>query len=111
MSVPKSIVGAVLAAVYLVIAVWVAIEDLHSGGGFFNLRGLATYLVTFPVSFPFFKLLAIIGADESRFSIPLKYSLANVTMLAAFISVCTALVYVLGTVIEFGFRKLMIGQR
>jgi hypothetical protein len=111
MSVPKSILGAVLAAAYLVIAVWVAIEDLHGSGGFFNLRGLATYLVTFPVSFPFFKVLAIVGADESRFSIPLRYSLATVTMLTVFISLCTALIYLLGAVIEFGFRKLMIGRR
>lgn len=110
MSVPKSILGAVLAGAYLVIAVWVAIADLRSGGGFFNLRGLATYLVTFPVSFPFFKVLAIVGADESRFS-TLNYSLATVTMLTVFIGLCTALAYVLGAVIEFGFRILMIGRR
>lgn len=65
-SVPKSTVGGVIGAAYLLIATWVAIEDLRGGGGFFNLRGLATYFVTFPVSFLFFKLLLVIGIDDSQ---------------------------------------------
>lgn len=111
MSAPKSTVGCVLAAAYLLIAAWVAIEDLRGGGGLFNLQGLATYFVTFPVSFLFFKLLPVLGIDDSRFSIPLHYSFTTLITIAVFIGLCTALVYMIGAAIEFGIRKLTIARR
>jgi hypothetical protein len=110
MFVPRSSFGAVLGAAYLVIATWIAIDDLRSGGGFLNLRGLATYFVTFPVSYPFFKLLATLGIDESPFSIPLKYSLTNLITVSVFIVLCTVIVYLMGAIIELGVRRLIVSR-
>jgi ABC-type Na+ efflux pump permease subunit len=49
---PRSIFGAILTAVYVVIAVLiVASERRHTGGGWITLEGMGSYLITFPVSF------------------------------------------------------------
>lgn len=111
MSVPKSILGAVLGAAYLLMATLVAIVDMRSDGGFFNLRGLATYFITFPASFVFFKALSILGIDDSRFSIPLRYSPTTVIMISIFIGICTAIVYSIGAAITFGIRKFIVARR
>ena len=51
---PSFIVGGVLAVIYLGCAIWVvAIDRTATGGGWITMRGMATFLITFPVSAPF----------------------------------------------------------
>src|SRR5438128_10560620 len=111
MSMAKSSIGGLLATAYLLVATFVTIEDLRSGGGFFNLRGLATYFVTFPVSFLFFRILSILGVDNTRFRIPLRYSLTTVVMISVFIALCAAIVYLIGAAIELGIRRIILARR
>jgi len=49
--VPRSICGAVLAGLYVILAVLIVISDRKSGGGgWISLSGMVSYLATFPVS-------------------------------------------------------------
>jgi hypothetical protein len=53
MSIPTSYVGAVLAAVYIACAVYVVSDERRGhGGGWISLNGMATFIVTFPISAP-----------------------------------------------------------
>ena len=46
--------GAVLALVYIAVAIWVVVSERTSppGGGWISLNGMASFLITFPVSAP-----------------------------------------------------------
>lgn len=49
--VPRSVFGAVLAALYIVFATGIILSDRKGGGGnWISLSGLASFLITFPVS-------------------------------------------------------------
>ena len=51
---PSIIAGGVLAVIYLGCAIWVVVGDrTATGGGWITMRGMATFLVTFPISAPF----------------------------------------------------------
>ena len=81
---PLSRFGAVLAMIYLAVAIWVLIQDrTTTGGGWISLNGMSTYIVTMPVSAPF-ELLGY-KLDFRR----------NLDMAVA-ISGCTLLVYLAG---------------
>jgi hypothetical protein len=50
---PSCIVGGVFAVIYLGCAIYVVASDrTATGGGWITLHGMATFLVTFPVSAP-----------------------------------------------------------
>ena len=50
---PRSILGGVLAMIYVVFAILVIVTDRQSkGGGWITLHGMASFLATFPVSAP-----------------------------------------------------------
>ena len=79
--VPRSTFGLVLATIYLVIAVSVLVMDRkESGGGWITLHGMATYVITLPISL----LREMIGMKANYRS--------NVDM-AFTIGSCVALVY------------------
>jgi hypothetical protein len=76
--------GAVFVVLYLAVAVWIVREDRQSpGGGWISLNGMASYLITLPVSVIGEKLGA--RPDYRR----------NVDMIFA-IGVCTVLLYFMG---------------
>lgn len=51
--IPRSIFGAVIAGIYVILAVWIVVhERRRSGGGWISLQGILSYLITFPVSYP-----------------------------------------------------------
>jgi hypothetical protein len=49
---PRSLFGAVLATIYIAVAVYAVIDARTSqGGGWITLKGIGAYIVTLPVSF------------------------------------------------------------
>jgi hypothetical protein len=109
---PKSLLGTILAAAYFLFAVWVAYDDYKStGGGWLNVRGLPTILVTFPVSFIASWLRKALGIDPGGFTAPLKSDFPTVLMFSLFILLCTLLVYLFGAGVETIIRKLGLRAR
>ena len=81
---PRSLFGASLALIYIVVAIFVVVSDRREQvGGWITLKGIGAYLVTFPVSF----LGEALGfkPDYRR----------NLDMVIA-IGICAALVYFIG---------------
>ena len=87
--------GAVLALVYVVLAIWVVVSERTSpgGGGWISLNGMASFLVTFPVSMP----LEMLGARPDY---------QKTLDIGAAILVCAALVYFLGAGLVWLARQL-----
>jgi hypothetical protein len=83
--IPRSVFGAILAAIYATFAI-VAVtsdRDPSSGGGWISLRGMISFLATFPVS-----------AFGEMMGTKLDYR-RNLDMAFA-ISVCSVLIYFVG---------------
>jgi hypothetical protein len=93
-----SSVGLVLAAIYAAFAIWVVISERTSppGGGWISLSGMASYLITFPVSAP----MEILGARPDYRK--------NIDIGAA-ILVCAMLVYLLGASLEWLIGQMLAG--
>jgi hypothetical protein len=108
---PKSLIGAILASAYLLSASWVALDDFKNSSGFIDLRGLATILVTFPVSFFVSWLRKVSGIDPGGFTGPLRSDLTTVLMFSLFIILCTLPVYLFGAGVEALIRKSLIKPR
>lgn len=96
---PRSILGGVLAAIYVVFAVLVIASDRQSkGGGWITLNGMASFLVTFPVSAP----LEMLG-HKLQFR-------RNIEMTAVVAS-CAFLVYFVGAGIGRAMLLLLVVLR
>ena len=93
-----SILGAVLAAVYAVVAILVVIGERQPGGGgnWISLRGIGAYVITLPISAP----CELLGAK-------LDYK-KNLHMAAA-IGGCALLAYLAGAAIEWLGRAVASG--
>jgi len=53
MTFPTSFIGGALAALYIGCAIYVVADDRKStGGGWITMHGMATFLITFPISAP-----------------------------------------------------------
>lgn len=101
----RSPFGALLAVVYLVLACWVALHELrHTGGGWINLRGMGTTIVTAPSQATFGYVLRALGVPRVNYSEPGALGLSQ---LALHILVTAGVVYVLGAGIQRGARWLL----
>jgi len=87
-------VGLVFAVIYIAIAVWVVFSERTSpsGGGWISLNGMASFLITFPVSAP----LEIMGARPDY---------QKTFDMTAAILVCAVLVYFVGAGLEWIVRQ------
>ena len=100
----RSALGAFLAAAYLVMACWVALHELrHTGGGWINLRGMGTTIVTAPSQATFGYVFRALGVPRVNYSQPGALGLSQ---LALHILVTAGVVYLLGAGIEGGARWL-----
>lgn len=92
---PRSFVGAAMAMIYIIVAIAAVYSDRHPrGGGWITLNGMATYLITIPVSMP----LELLGhrPDYKR----------NLDMTLAIV-VCAVMVYGIGAAIGFAATFLV----
>jgi hypothetical protein len=95
--IPRSTFGAILAGLYVVVAVFFVVSDRGRGGtGWISLDGIATFLITFPVSLIGEKLG--MRPDFRR----------NADMVFA-IGVCAVLVYFLGAGLARLARHVLSG--
>ena len=90
-------VGLVLALVYIAFAAWVVFSERTSppGGGWISLSGMASYIVTIPVSLP----MEILGA---------KPDYQKTLDIGAAILACAVLVYFVGAGLEWLVRQMFM---
>lgn len=90
-------VGLVLAVIYVALAAWVVFTERTSpsGGGWISLNGMASYLITIPVSMP----MEMLGARPDY---------QKTFDMAAAILVCALLVYFIGAGLEWIVRQVLM---
>jgi hypothetical protein len=104
MKIYRSRLGAALAFLYLAAAVYVVQDELrHTGGGWINLRGLGTLLVTFPSQLTLGLLLQAAGVSRVNFAEP---GVLDYGQLALHVLATAALVYLLGWAAEWLLRRV-----
>jgi len=95
----RSIVGGVLAGIYLIVATFVTQDEIrHSAGGWISLRGMITGIVTAPSQVTVGTLLKAIGVP------PVDYynmGFSGYLQLGIHVIVSTAFVYFLGAGIQW----------
>lgn len=105
MKIPHSWVGAILGIVYVVAAVYVVQDELrHTGGGWINLRGLGTTLVTFPSQATFGVMLQALGVPRVNYPQP---GVLGYGQLVFHVVVSACVVYLVGYGIEWTVRRLL----
>lgn len=108
MKVYQSGLGAVLSLVYTAAAVYVVQDELrHTGGGWINLRGMGTIIITAPSQLTLGVLLRALGVPQVKFSEP---GLLDYVLLATHILLSAAVVYLLGYLLEWLIKRLLPPQ-
>lgn len=87
--------GLVVAVIYIALAIWVVVSERTStgGGGWISLNGMASYIITMPVSMP----MEMLGARPDY---------QKTFDMAAAILICAGLVYFVGAGLEWFVRQL-----
>lgn len=85
-------IGMLLAIVYVVVALAIALQDFNCGGGLdINICGLGTFFITFPSYVTIGSLFAKMGlAINFRHRTP---SASDLAQLATHVTICAAIVY------------------
>lgn len=88
--------GAVIALIYIAIAIWVVFTERTSSGGgnWISLNGMGSFLITFPVSMP----LEMVGARPDY---------QKTFDMGVAILVCAILVYYVGAGLDWFVRLLI----
>ena len=106
MKIYQSWLGAVLALLYTAVAVYVVQDELrHTGGGWINLRGMGTTLVTAPSQVTFGLVLEWLGVPRVNYSEP---GLGSYGQLVLHVAVSAGVVYLLGYGIAWATRRWML---
>lgn len=106
MKIYQSWLGAVLALLYTAVAVYVVQDELrHTGGGWINLRGMGTTLVTAPSQVTFGLALEWLGVPRVNYSEPGPGGYAQLVL---HVAVSAAAVYLLGYGIEWAARRWLL---
>lgn len=99
MSLFRSWLGGALTAVYLVLAIYIAQDEVRSAhGGWINLRGFGTVLVTAPSQIVFGSVLKMLGVAEVNYA---DLGFSDYSQIALHILVTASLVYLVGTGLQF----------
>jgi hypothetical protein len=108
MKIYHSWLGIVLALLYTVAAIYVVQDELrNTGGGWINLRGMGTTLITAPSQVTFGLVLEWLGVPEVNYSEP---GLGSYIQLVLHVAVSAAAVYLLGYGIEWATRRWLMPQ-
>jgi hypothetical protein len=103
MTLPGSRLGLVLGAVYLLVGLYVVQDELrHTGGGWINLRGMGTTIVTAPSQLTLGALLRALGLPKVNFAGP---GFPGYAELAAHLLLTTLVVYLVGSGLEWMARR------
>ncbi|MGH7694974.1 MAG: hypothetical protein ACRENH_08335 [Gemmatimonadaceae bacterium] len=103
MSLFRSWVGGALTATYLVLAMYIAQDEVrNSHGGWINLRGFGTVLVTAPSQILLGPILEMLGVAEVNYA---DLDFADYSQIALHILVTASIVYLVGAGLQFLFWK------
>jgi len=95
-------VGAVLAAIYLVVATFITQDEVrHSGGGWINLRGIGTNIMTAPSQVIVVPILRAFGVPPVNYA---DLKVWDYGQLVLHVVVSTVIVYFLGAGLQWLFR-------
>jgi hypothetical protein len=114
MKFPRSKLGLILATVYTLAALYLIYDDrVNSGAGFVSLKGLTTFLVTFPASLLLDKLFPSLGIDSGQL-VKDPLNLGSALIYAGMLLFCATLVYFLGAILGSLprlLRRLFLSRR
>lgn len=100
--------GTILCSLYTIGAVYVVQDELrNTGGGWINLRGMGTMIVTAPSQVTFGIVLEWLGVPRVDYSEP---GLGDYSQLVLHVVVSAAAVYLLGYGIEWATRRWVLHQ-
>jgi hypothetical protein len=100
--------GAILSLLYTAVAGYVVQGELrHTGGGWINLRGLGTALVTAPSQVTFGLLLEWLGVPRVNYSEP---RLGGYSQLVLHVLVSAAAVFLAGCGVEWMARRWILSR-
>lgn len=106
MKIYQSWLGAVSALSYTAVAVYVVRDELrNTGGGWINLRGMGTTLVTAPSQVTFGLALEWLGVPRVNYSEP---GLGGYSQLVLHVAASAAAVYLLGYGVEWATRRWLL---
>ncbi|MEO8138090.1 MAG: hypothetical protein ABI742_00510 [Gemmatimonadota bacterium] len=101
----RSLTGGVLAFIYLIIAGYVAQDEIrHTGGGWINLRGMGTFLVTAPSQATIGNLLSWFGVPKVSYA---ELGVLGYAQIILHLLVTAVLVYLLGYGLEWVVRRVL----
>src|SRR5687768_15684446 len=102
-----SVVGLGLAVLYLPCAAWIVQDELrHGHGGWINLRGFGTSIVTAPSQVTLGMALGWLGVAPPSYAAP---GWRDVAQLTAHVVVTAAMLYGLGAGLEWLVRTVLRG--
>lgn len=105
MPLPGSRFGLVLALLYLLLGGWVVQDEVrHGHGGWINLRGMGTTLVTAPSQLTLGVLLRALGVPRVNYA---GIGVAGYAELAVHLLLTAVVVYFLGSGLEWLARRLL----
>jgi hypothetical protein len=105
----QSWLGTILSLAYTAAAVYVVQDELrHSGGGWINLRGLGTALVTFPSQLTLGVVLEWLGVPRVNFWEP---GVVDYSQLVMHVVVSATVVYLVGYGVEYVVRRWLMPER
>lgn len=108
MKIYQSWLGAVLALLYTAVAAYVVQDELrNTGGGWINLRGMGTTLITAPSQVTLGLVLEWLGVPRVDYSEP---GLGSYSQLVLHVAVSAAAVYLLGYSVEWATRRWLLPQ-
>lgn len=101
----RSLTGGALALVYLIIAGYVAQDEVrHTGGGWINLRGMGTFLVTAPSQATLGNLLSWLGVPKVSYS---ELGVPGYAQIILHLLITAGFVYLLGCGLEWVVRRVL----
>lgn len=106
MSWPRSITGGALASLYLVIAGYVAQDEIRNpGGGWITLRGMGTFILTAPSQLVFGNLLPLLGVPRIRYS---DLGVSGYSQILLHLLFTALVVYFVGYGLEWLVRRFIV---
>jgi hypothetical protein len=101
----RSVTGTILAGIYLVIAGYVAQDEIrHTGGGWINLRGMGTFILTAPSQATLGNLLSWLGIPRVSYS---DLGVLGYAQIVLHLLVTAGVVYLLGWGLEWVGRRVL----
>jgi hypothetical protein len=106
MKIYQSWLGAAFSLIYTAAAVYVVQDEVrHTGGGWINLRGLGTVLITAPSQLTLGAALRRLGVPQVNFAEP---GVSGYAQLTTHVLVSALVIYLIGYAVEWALRRWVL---